>query len=71
VVLFFVGIEQIIVGLFSSRKYRCYGIGLGILVLIFAAIAISFPVAAAITLVIFLGIAFLFNGIARIIEGFS
>jgi uncharacterized membrane protein HdeD (DUF308 family) len=31
----------------------------------------TFPVAAAITIIIFIGIAFLINGIARIIEGFS
>src|SRR5919199_2652502 len=71
VVLFFVGIEEIIVGIFSPRKSRWSSIGLGILVLIFAGIAISFPVAAAITLVVFIGIAFLINGIARIVEGFS
>ena len=71
IVLFFVGIEQIIVGIFSARRSRWSNIGLGILVLIFAAIAISFPIAAAITIIIFIGIAFLINGIARIIEGFS
>jgi uncharacterized membrane protein HdeD (DUF308 family) len=71
VVLFFVGIEQIIVGVFSPRRSRWSSIGLGILVLIFATIAISFPVAAAITIIIFIGIAFLINGIARIVEGFS
>jgi uncharacterized membrane protein HdeD (DUF308 family) len=71
VVLFFVGIEQIIVGVFSPRRSRWSNIGLGILVLIFAGIAISFPVAAAITIIIFIGIAFLINGIARIVEGFS
>jgi uncharacterized membrane protein HdeD (DUF308 family) len=69
--LFFVGIEQIIVGIFSPRKFRWSSIGLGVLVLIFAAIAMSYPVAAAITIIIFIGIAFLINGIARIIEGFS
>jgi uncharacterized membrane protein HdeD (DUF308 family) len=31
----------------------------------------SFAFAAAITIIIFIGIAFLINGIARIIEGFS
>jgi uncharacterized membrane protein HdeD (DUF308 family) len=31
----------------------------------------TFPVAAALTIIIFIGIAFLINGIARIIEGFS
>jgi uncharacterized membrane protein HdeD (DUF308 family) len=71
VVLFFVGIEEIIVGIFSPRKSRWSSIGLGILVLIFASIAMSYPVAAAITLVVFIGIAFLINGIARIVEGFS
>ena len=71
VVLFFVGIEQIIIGIFSSRRSRWSSIGLGILVLIFAAIAITFPVAAAITIIIFIGIAFLITGIARIVEGFS
>jgi uncharacterized membrane protein HdeD (DUF308 family) len=71
VVLLFVGIEQIIVGIFPLGKSRWSSIGLGVLVLIFAAIAMSFPVAAAITIIIFIGIAFLINGIARIIEGFS
>jgi uncharacterized membrane protein HdeD (DUF308 family) len=71
IVLFFVGIEEIIVGIFSPRKSRWSTIGLGVLVLIFAAIAMSFPVAAAITIIIFIAIAFLINGIARIIEGFS
>jgi uncharacterized membrane protein HdeD (DUF308 family) len=71
IVLFFVGIEEIIVGVFSPRRSRWTTIGLGILVLIFAAIAMSFPVATAITIIIFIGIAFLINGIARIIEGFS
>jgi uncharacterized membrane protein HdeD (DUF308 family) len=71
VVLFFVGIEEIIVGIFSPRRSRWSSIGLGILVLIFAGIAMTFPVAAAITIIIFIGIAFLINGIARIIEGFS
>jgi uncharacterized membrane protein HdeD (DUF308 family) len=71
IILFFVGIEQIIVGIFSPRKFRWSSIGLGILVLIFAGIAISYPVAVAITIIIFIGIAFLINGIARIIEGFS
>jgi uncharacterized membrane protein HdeD (DUF308 family) len=71
VVLLFVGIEQIIVGIFSPRKSRWSSVGLGVLVLIFAGIAMSYPVAAAITIVVFIGIAFLINGIARIIEGVS
>src|SRR5919199_257725 len=52
VVLFFVGIEEVIVGIFSPRKSRWSSIGLGVLVLIFAGIAMSYPVAAAITMVL-------------------
>src|ERR671927_728482 len=71
VVLFFVGIEQIIVGIFSPGKSRWSSIGLGVLVLIFAGIAMTYPVAAAITIIVFIGIAFLINGIARIVQGFT
>jgi uncharacterized membrane protein HdeD (DUF308 family) len=71
IVLFFVGIEQIIVGIFSPGKSRWTSIGLGILVLIFAGLAMAYPVAAALIIIIFIAIAFLVNGIARIIEGFS
>jgi uncharacterized membrane protein HdeD (DUF308 family) len=69
--LFFVGIEQIIGGIFLPGKARWSNIGLGILVLIFAGIAMSYPVATTLIIIIFIGIAFLINGIARIIEGFS
>jgi uncharacterized membrane protein HdeD (DUF308 family) len=71
IVLFFVGIEQIIVGIFSPGKSRWTSIGLGILVLIFAGLAMAYPVAAALIIIIFIAIAFLVNGIGRIIEGFS
>ena len=70
-VLFFLGIEGI-VGIFSRREHRWPTIGPRILILIFAAaLVMSFPVAASITIIIFIGIAFLINGIARIVEGFS
>jgi uncharacterized membrane protein HdeD (DUF308 family) len=71
IVLFIVGIEQIIVGIFSPGKSRWTSIGLGILVLIFAGLAMAYPETAAIIIIIFIAIAFLVNGIARIIEGFS
>lgn len=71
IVLFFVGIEQIIVGIVSPGKSRWTSIGLGILVLIFAGLAMAYPVAAALIIMIFIAIAFLVSGIARIIEGFS
>lgn len=39
------------------------------LVLIFAAIAISFPAAAAIAIIAFMAVSLVFNGCARIVEG--
>jgi len=71
IILFFVGIEKIITGLFLHSKSRWTTVGLGILVLIFAGLAISFPGATAFIVIIFIGIALLFSGIARVVEGMS
>jgi uncharacterized membrane protein HdeD (DUF308 family) len=71
IILFFVGIEKIITGMFLPTKSRWTTVGLGVLVLIFAGLAISFPVATAFIVIIFIGVALLFNGIARIVEGMS
>jgi uncharacterized membrane protein HdeD (DUF308 family) len=69
IVLLFVGIEEIIVGIYSPGKARWTNIGLGIVVVILAGLALSFPVAAAKIIVIIIAIAFLISGIARIIHG--
>ena len=71
IVLLFVGIERIIVGIVSSGRSRWANIGLGILVMILGGIATAYPVAAGYGIIYFIGFAFLFSGIARIIEGFS
>ena len=69
IILFFVGIEKIITGMILHSKSRWTTVGLGILVLIFAGLAISFLVATAFIVIIFIGIALLFSGIARVLEG--
>src|SRR4029079_3529025 len=71
VILFIVGIEKIITGIFLPIKEKWATIGLGILVLIFAGLAIAFPEAAALIVTIFVGIGLIFNGCARIVEGIS
>lgn len=71
VILFIVGIEMIVSGIFLPVKGRWTTVGLGILVLIFAGLAISFPAATAIIVTIFVGIGLIFNGAARIVEGIS
>jgi uncharacterized membrane protein HdeD (DUF308 family) len=40
-------------------------------VLIFAGLAIAYPEATAFVVIIFIGVALLFNGIARVVEGMS
>ena len=69
VILLFVGIEKVISGIFLQNKSRWATIGLGILVLIFAGMAMAFPMAAAFVIVIFIGVSLLFSGVARIVEG--
>jgi len=69
IVLFVVGIEKIITGIFIAHKSRFATIGLGILTIILAGLALSFPMAAAIVVIYFLGFALMFDGFARIIDG--
>jgi len=71
IILFFVGIERVISGIFLAGKHRFYSIGLGILILILAGIAISYPTEAARLIIIFIAIALLIIGASRIIEGLS
>ena len=71
VILFIVGIEKIITGIFLPVKGKWVTIGLGVLVLLFAGLAISFPEATALIVTIFVGIGLIFNGCARIVEGIS
>jgi uncharacterized membrane protein HdeD (DUF308 family) len=71
IILFILGIEKIIAGIFFHIKGRGASIGLGILILIFAGLAVAYPVGTAWIVTIFIGIALLFGGSASIVEGFS
>ena len=72
IILFIVGIEKIISGIFLPIKgSRAATIGLGILVLIFAGFVIAFPGFATWIITIFIGIALLFSGAASIAQAFS
>jgi uncharacterized membrane protein HdeD (DUF308 family) len=72
IILFVVGIERIIVGIFSPGGRSRWGtVGLGILVLIIAGIAMAFPTGTSVFLLFVLSIALLFDGIARLIHGFG
>ena len=71
IILFIVGIEKIISGIFLPVKGRGATIGLGILVLIFAGFVIAFPGFATWIITVFIGIALLFGGAASIAQAFS
>jgi uncharacterized membrane protein HdeD (DUF308 family) len=69
IIFLIIGIERVISGIFIPHGSRWGTIGLGILVIILASIALAFPVATTVTLFLFLGFALLFDGIARIVHG--
>lgn len=66
--LLFAGIEKVISGIVSHGKSRFASIGLGIIVIIIALIAMSFPVAAGYFVIMLLAIALLVDGISRIVH---
>ena len=69
ILFFIIGIEKIITGIFFKSKSRLASIGLGILVMILAGIAIAFPVGVTAILILLISVALLFDGIARIVHG--
>jgi uncharacterized membrane protein HdeD (DUF308 family) len=71
IILLIVGIEKIITGIFLPVKGKWATIGFGILVLIFAGFVLSFPEWTGVVVTTLVGIALIFNGCARIIEGIS
>src|SRR5215213_8091126 len=71
VIFLIVGIEKVISGIFIPSGSRWGTIGLGILVIIMASIALAYPVGTTVALFFFLGLALLFEGIAMIIHGFG
>jgi uncharacterized membrane protein HdeD (DUF308 family) len=72
IVLFTVGAERIASGIgteFLSRRSRIINIGIGAVVLFFAIITIAFPQNSVKFLVLIVGLALLFNGAIRVIDG--
>ena len=67
--LLFAGIEMVVSGVLLPGKSRFFSIGLGIVVIIVALVAMAYPVGAAIIVVLLLGIALLVDGISRVIHG--
>jgi uncharacterized membrane protein HdeD (DUF308 family) len=71
ILLFVTGIETIIRNIYRPFKSCFAGISLGIAIIILAIIATAFPLTTSIIVISILGIALLFSGISRIIEGIN
>jgi len=69
VLLLIVGIEKVMTGIFVKNRARFSNLGLGIVVIILALIAMIFPFGTSIFLVILVAVALLFDGISRAIHG--
>lgn len=73
IVLIFVGIERILIGIFSPApgSSRWGTIGLGIIVLIIAGIVVANPLGSTVFLLFVLAIALFCDGIARIVHSLA
>ena len=69
IILFIVGIDRLLTGIFLPIRGRGATIGLGVLVLIFAGLVIAFPIFATWMITVFIGIALLFAGAASYSSG--
>jgi uncharacterized membrane protein HdeD (DUF308 family) len=69
IILLIVGIEKIISGIFVANKSRWGNVGLGVLAIIIAGIALSYPAHTAAFVIFLLAIALLFIGIGHVLRG--
>jgi len=69
-VLLFAGIEKVIIGFTPSGKSHLISIGLGIIVIVVALIAMTFHTGTSIFIVMLFGIALLIDGISRTVYTF-
>ena len=67
--LLFAGIEMVISGILLPGKSRFFSVGLGIIVIIVALVAMAYPAGASVIVVLLLGIALLVDGISRVVRG--
>src|SRR3954447_18702614 len=68
--LLFAGIQKVIIGFTPSGKSHLISIGLGIIVIVVALIAMTYPTGTSIFIVMLFGIALLIDGISRTIYTF-
>ncbi|HEY6587958.1 MAG TPA: DUF308 domain-containing protein [Nitrososphaeraceae archaeon] len=70
-VLVFTGFEKTITGLFIAHNLRFFTIGLGVLTISLAGLALTYPVSAARVLLLILGFSLMVDGFSRIADGLT
>ncbi|HEY7109035.1 MAG TPA: DUF308 domain-containing protein [Nitrososphaeraceae archaeon] len=70
-VLITAGFENILTGLLIPHKFRLLTIGLGVLTIILAGLALAFPTAAARVVVLVLSLSLMLDGFTRIADGLT
>jgi uncharacterized membrane protein HdeD (DUF308 family) len=71
IVLVIAGFEKTITGLFIAHNLRYFTIGLGVVTIILAGFALTYPIAAARVLLLILGVSLMVDGFSRIADGLT
>ena len=71
IVLVITGFEKTVTGLFIAHNLRFFTIGLGVLTIILAGLALTYPVSAARILLLILGFSLMVDGFSRIADGLT
>ena len=71
IILVITGFEKTISGLFIAHNLRFFTIGLGILTIILAGLALTYPIAAVRVLLLILGFSLMVDGFSRIADGLT
>ena len=71
IILVLTGFEKTITGLFIAHNLRYFTIGLGVVTIILAGFALTYPIAAARVLLLILGVSLMVDGFSRIADGLT
>jgi uncharacterized membrane protein HdeD (DUF308 family) len=71
IVLVITGFEKTITGLFIAHNLRFFTIGLGVLTIILAGLALTYPITTARVLLLILGFSLMVDGFSRIADGLT
>jgi len=71
IILVIAGFEDVITGLLIPHKLEFFTVGLGVLTIILAGLALAYPIAAARVVILILGFSLMVDGFSRIADGLT